>query len=271
MLIDEKTKLTGSIARKQTGLGPAMHNAAFNHLDLNFLYLALTVDDCNKALTAIKTLGFVGVAVSQPYKQKVIKFLDQVDPIAKKTGAVNTVINHQGKLVGFNSDWIGAAHALEEATSLENKSVALIGAGGAARAIAYGLKRSKAKVTIYNRTQSNGIRLAKAFGQSFGGRPENLQQDHGFEVIINATSVGYDDPKGAILKNNKVFHKDKLVMDIVFSPLETMFLKTAKSRGCITIPGYRMLIHQALFQFHKFTGKKAPFSAMENALKLQLK
>lgn len=271
MLIDEKTKLTGSIAIKQTGLGPAMHNAAFAHLGLNYLYIPFKVTSCKQAVLAIKTLSFVGIAVSQPYKQEILKYLDRVDHTAKKIGAVNTVINHQGILSGFNSDWIGAINALEEATALSNKNVALVGAGGAARAIAYGLKQRKSNVTVYNRSESRGLNLAKTFGQNFGGKPESIRRDNSFDIIINATSVGYDDPKETILKCKNLFHKNTVVLDIVFSPLETTFLKVAKSSGCITIPGYRMLIHQALFQFQKFTGEKAPFSIMEQALKRQLK
>jgi shikimate dehydrogenase len=265
-IIDDKTQLTGSIAAKQSRLAPAMYNAAFQSLGLNYLYLALTITNCRKGVEAIRALNFRGVAVSMPYKREVMKYLDKINPVAKKIGAVNTIINNHKKLEGYNSDWIGAVQALKEATSLRGKNVALIGAGGAARAVVFGLKKNGARVTIFNRTIERGESLAKEFHQKFGGAPKNLKENHSFDVLVNATSVGYENLKAPPIVNEGVLKKGMVVLDIVFSPLQTNLLKIAKQKGCRVVPGYRMLIHQAVFQFHKFTGKRAPFRIMERAL-----
>src|SRR3989344_2620140 len=113
-MVDNETKIVSSIAIKQSKIGAAMHNAAFEHLRLNFLYIPLTVSDCKNAIAGVRALNFRGTTVSMPHKQEVMKYLDKIDPISQKIGAVNTVSNDNGFLTGYNSDWIGAMNALKE-------------------------------------------------------------------------------------------------------------------------------------------------------------
>ncbi len=159
--------------------------------------------------------------------------------------------------------------ALKEVVDLKGKRVALLGAGGAASAIAYGLKDNNARTTIYNRTEKKGRELAELFGQEFGGPINNVSKKE-YDILINATSVGFEKTDQAIIDKEAVA-EGKVVMDVVFNHLETPLLKSAKEKHCKIIPGYRMLIHQALFQFQLFTGHKAPFSVMEKALIQNLK
>lgn len=241
-----------------------IHNAGYTALGLDFLYLAFAVPDLEAAVSGLKALNFRGFGVTTPYKQKVIEYLDEVDPTAKEIGAVNTVVNDDGMLRGYNSDWIGAVTALEESTTLKGKRALLVGAGGVARAVAFGLKSRGAKTTVYNRTPSNAKELARAFGMEFGGDLGDLASAKG-DIIINATPIS--SPEEVDTTFPKVlFKKSMTVMDIPFSSAKTNLLIKAEKYGCKCVPGYRMLLHQAAFQFEKYTGKKAPFDAMDTAL-----
>ena len=262
MEITANTKLTGSIASKRSILGAIMHNAAYEYLGLDFIFTPYETEDTKNAVAGMRGLGIIGLACSMPHKQELLKYVDKVDPTAKKIGAINTLYNKNGIITGYNSDWIGAVEALKKVTSIKNKKVSIIGAGGAARAIVYGLKKEKAKTKIYNRSQQKGKQLAEEFECNFGGGIDDIHQN--YDILINATSVGFREDKCVITKDK--IRKSSIIMDVCFIPLETKLLKIAKQSGCIVVPGYRMLIHQALFQFKLFTGKDAPFSVMEEAL-----
>ena len=256
MNIDEKTNLCGSIAIKQSNLGSVMHNTAYGSLGVNFFYMPFTVSDCENAVKGIRALNIRGSSVSMPYKQEVIKYLDKLDPIAKEIGAVNTIVNDNGVLTGFNSDWIGAMEALKEVSKLENKKVIMIGAGGAARAIAYGLKINKAETTIFNRTKEKARYLAKEFHLKYGGGINEIKKVNDYDILINATSVGFvPDEKDSVLSLDEI-KENKIVMDVVINPMITPFLSYAQKKNCKIISGYRMLIYQALFQIEKYSGKK---------------
>lgn len=268
--ITNETKLCGSIAATASKAGPRMHNAGYEALGLNFVYMAFGVNDVKGSMMGMKALKIRGLAVSMPHKQEVMKYLDEIDPTASRIGAVNTVVNDDGKLKGYNSDWIGAVTALEERIKLKGKKIILIGAGGAARAIAYGLVHSEAQVFIYNRTADKAERIASDFGITFGGSLEDLTKVTDYDVLVNATSIGSGGAVGLSIVPEAQLLRGKLVMDIVFYPFKTKLLEIAEKAGCETIPGYRMLIHQALFQFEAFTGRKAPFDVMETTLKQAL-
>jgi shikimate dehydrogenase len=266
MQIDNETKIICSLAAKQSELGALMHNAVYQHIGVNYIYVPLTISDLKGAITGIRALNIRGSSVTMPYKQEVLKYLDEIDPVAKEIGAVNTIVNDNGFLTGYNSDWIGAVEALKEVCTLKDKIVVLLGAGGAARAIAYGLKKNGSKVIIFNRDKEKARNLAEEFGLKFGGGIEDTGKIKTYDVIINATSVGFSpNPKDSIVKSSEI-KEGTVAMDVVFNPIETPFLKLAKAKNCKIVPGYRMLIHQALFQIELYTGKKAPFKVMEKAL-----
>lgn len=258
------TKLCGSIGAKSSKFGMVIHNAGYKALGLDFLYLAFAAADLKKAVLGLKALGFRGFGVTTPYKQTVMQYLDDIDPIASEIGAVNTVVNDNGKLTGYNSDWIGAVNALEESTTLKDKDVILVGSGGVSRAIAFGLKNKGAKITVYNRTVANAKTLVESLGLKFGGDLAKLKNAKG-DIIINATPLSSETEISAVFHKD-IFRKGVFVMDIPFSSLKTNLLLHAERYGCTIVPGYRMLLHQAAFQFEKYTGKKAPFEAMKKAL-----
>lgn len=263
-------KIVVLLAEDPGELGVRMHSAAYEHLGLNFAYFPIVVkaEGLKTAIDRMRELNLRGASVTMPFKREVIQYLDAVDEVAEEIGAVNTIVNDAGFLRGYNCDWTGAVKALREACALKGKRAILVGAGGAARAIAYGLRESWASVVVFNRTQEKAEELAAAFGLSFGGGLEGVVNAEGCGVLINATSVGYDSTgyESPILPAIKaVLRRNMVVMDVVSVPLETQLLREAKAKGCKIVPGYRMLLHQAAAQFKLFTGQKAPFEVMEKA------
>ncbi|OGG27127.1 shikimate dehydrogenase [Candidatus Gottesmanbacteria bacterium RIFCSPLOWO2_01_FULL_39_12b] len=245
-------------------LSPIMHNTAYKALGLNYIFLPFDVTDLKSAVTSIKNLGIVGCAVTVPHKIKVMKYLDKIDETAKKIGAVNTIINLKGTLTGLNTDWSGALDALKEKTELAGKNVALIGAGGAARAIAYGLKQEAAYVTVFNRNKGHGKELVKDLHlDSYIPLKESTKLD-GFDIVINAISVGLESRQSPLTK--KSLNQKQVVFDIVYFPRMTRFLKAAKEVGCSIITGDRMLLHCVKRQFELFTGKRIPVEILEDAI-----
>ncbi len=175
------------------------------------------------------------------------------------------MVNDDGRLTGYNTDWTGAIGALEEQIGLAGKRALVVGAGGAARAIVYGLARKGCQVTLYNRTASKGKALAEEFGVRFGGGLEEMDTIKDYDILVNATSVGFHAPDESIVPQS-LLQAGKIVLDVVFVPPESRLVQDARARGCIAIPGTRMLMHQAAYQFQLYTGRKAPFEAMERAL-----
>lgn len=256
--------LCGSIMGQPMSFNVRMHNAAYQALGLPYTFVCFGIDDPVGGVQAIRTLGVRGMNVSMPYKQAVMPHLDALDATAKDIGAVNTINNVDGKLTGYNTDCVGAVRALEEAGSLAGQRVALLGAGGAGRAVAYGLRGAGARVTIYNRTAERGLELARDFGLSFGGSLTDFDAS-AFDTVVNATAAGFRAPDVSPLEGRLAAHL--LVMDAAFLPLRTKLLRDAEALGCRTIGGTRMMLHQACGQVELYTQcKRAPIEAMEAAL-----
>ncbi len=246
-------------------LSPAMHNAGYKAKDLNYVYLAFRVGNVLDAIKGIRALGIKGVSVTVPHKIAVMQYVDRLGDRAKQIGAVNTILNENGKLVGSNTDCDGAIKALEGNIALSGKKVVLVGSGGAARAIAFGLKEKNADVLIVNRTLAKAKELAKATGARFGDL-SMLDEIKTSDVLINATSVGLSNNGNDRLVPEEMLHKNLTVFDIVYNPQETNLIVDAKEAGCKIIYGYKMLLYQAVTQFELFTGSTAPVSVMEEAL-----
>lgn len=265
MHIDAATKLYGIIG-KPVGhsLSPAMHNAAFQHKGINAVYLAFETGSPEKAVDAVRTIGIKGLSVTVPHKESIMPFLDEIDKTAKRIGAVNTVRNSNGVLSGTNTDWIGAVKALKAVIDLENTEVTVLGAGGSARAVIFGLLKEKAKVHIANRTKEKAGRLAEEFGCSFSGL-DDLSGING-AILVNTTSVGMGELRGISPVPKQLLKQFSVVMDIVYGKEKTRLLQDAEEFGCIIVEGIEMLLHQAAAQFEFWTGKKAPFDAMRKAL-----
>ena len=265
MSIDAKTRLFGVFGNPVThSLSPAMHNAAFAAVGMNAVYLAFGLRDVSGAVLAMRSLGMGGASVTIPHKGDVMACLDEVDETARKIGAVNTIVNRAGKLIGFNSDVDGAMRALEEKTVIAGKKVAMIGAGGAARAIGYGICQKGGALVIANRSEGKGQALADDLGASFSPPHElDLAQ---VDILINATSVGMTPRVDEVPVLIEGLTSRTLVMDIVYNPLETALLSAARTRGCPTVDGTAMFLFQAVAQFEMWTGLKAPVALMRQTV-----
>lgn len=266
MSINSKTKLCCIIGNPvEHSLSPIMHNAGYKALGLNFVYTAFNVTGVKETLLRIRALGIRGVSVTVPHKISVMPFLDKLDTLAKDIGAVNTIVNDNGKLIGSNTDCEGAIRALEEKTKITGKQVLVIGAGGAARAIVFGLKQKKAKIKIINRTKSHAQELAKEIGAKYGDLTD-LSQIKNSDILIHATTTGMHPYSNNSLVPKEYLHKNLVVFDIVYNPKETKLIADAGEVGCQIVYGYKMLLYQAVAQFELFTGVKAPVKVMEEAL-----
>lgn len=245
-------------------LGPIMHNSALAQTGLEGLYLPFRVEDIAAAVNGVRGLGIRGVSITIPHKVAVMKYLDQVDALAGEIGAVNTIVNRQGTLYGFNSDCAGAIKALAEKTDIRGKTVAIIGAGGGARAVGFGIRQEGGRLTIINRSRERGESLAADLDCDY--QPLADVRRLPYSIIINATSAGMtpheiDTPLNAALLENGM-----VVMDLVYNPLQTCLLKEAEKKGCTTIDGVAMFVHQGAVQFEMWTGRKAPVNVMRKVV-----
>jgi len=259
-MMDARTELYGVIGNPvRHSLSPIIHNGAFRRLGWNAVYLAFEVKNVEEALRGVRGLGVRGVSVTIPFKTEVLPFLDRVEGLAKKVGAVNTILNRRGRLIGYNTDWEGALEALEQKVDLGGKKIVLLGAGGAARAIGFGLRERGLRLIVVNRSKERGLALGKELKCDYLPISSLARMKAGeFEadVIINATSLGMYPRDGETPVPKKLLTKGMLVMDIVYEPLRTRLLREAKEKGCVTVDGLEMLIRQGIAQFEIWTGRQ---------------
>lgn len=245
-------------------MSPAMHNRAFMFANYNGTFFAVDTQDVGKSLQALRDLDFGGAAVTMPHKETIIEYLDELVGDAKDIGAVNTVVYSNGKLLGYNTDSEGAIAALKFRTQLKDKTVLLVGAGGVARAIAFGLKAEHARIVITNRNHEKGARLAEESGARF--IPPDAVLTAPYDIVINATSVGMNPNVEEMPVPEKIFRENMVAMDVVYNPLRTKFLQTAIDKGCVPVDGVTMFIHQGGRQFELWTGLKAPLPFMRQTV-----
>jgi shikimate dehydrogenase len=270
MIVDQNTGLYGVIGNPiGHSLSPIMHNAAFSQTGLNAVFMAFETRDLDACIKGMGGLGIKGMAVTIPYKTDVIPLLDEMDDLAVRIGAVNTIVSRGGRLVGYNTDGIGAIKALEETTELSGKTCIMIGAGGAARAIGYLLREKGIELTLANRSIERGKSLCSALGCRFINLEGLLREKA--DILINTTPVGMAPGYGSCLVPEQALRDDMVVMDIVYNPLETRLIAMAGSRGCITINGLAMFVYQGAEQFRLWTGLEPPIKAMMEAVKKALR
>jgi shikimate dehydrogenase len=248
-------------------LSPLIHNAGYKALgiDSEYEYTAenITPEDLQDFADKMRSQNIAGVSCTIPHKEAIIPYLDEIDDTAKSIGAVNTIVNKNGVLRGYNTDCTGAMEPLAKALDLKGVKAAVIGAGGAGKAFVYGLTNAGCKVTIYNRSLDKAKSLAIHFGCEF--KPLSEQSDiKEADIICNTTSIGMDTDDTPVDGSN--LHSGQVVFDIVYSPAQTRLLREAKAAGARTIPGTEMLLQQAFAQFKLFTGLDAPEQAMRQAL-----
>lgn len=277
MIITGKTRACGVIGDPiNHSLSPIIQNAAFEALDLNFVFLAYKVktSGLEDAVNGARALNIRGLNVTMPHKTRIIDFLDRIDLSAQIIKSVNTVLNKENLLFGFNTDGVGALRALKEnGVEPKGRKVLLLGAGGAARAIAYTLAKEADELVVLNRTVKSSHNLAKLLEKTVGKKvasgslsisdiQRNLQDS---DILINATSLGMKPKPQESPVPIKLLRRDLSVMDIVYNPIETRLIKDAKSMGAVVIGGIEMLIYQGAASFEIWTGKSAPIQVMKKA------
>ena len=277
MSISGKTRVCGVIGEPISHtLSPIIHNAAFSHLKLDFVYLAFDVkpSELENAMHGIRGLGIYGLNVTMPHKKAVLRFLDEVDQTVKFLGVVNTILNKKGRLCGFNTDGFGALRALKEnGFDLSGKKALVLGAGGAAKAIALSLAEEVEELTLLNRTLEKVRKIEKKLNQHFGEKvrsdtlsPGNVKKYlRDSDIVINATSVGMNPNLSQSIVPPEILRPDLVVMDIVYNPVETELVENARAAGASVITGVEMLIHQGAASFEIWTGCPAPVDVMRKA------
>lgn len=259
-------RLCCSFAEHASKVGVSYHNAAYRALGLDYTYVAFSVQDVPSAVQALRTLGIRGCGVTMPHKLTVIPHLDHLDPVAARIKSVNTIVNDDGELTGYNTDWVAAKQSLEEVTSLDEKEVVVVGAGGASRAVVYALVSSGASVRLYNRTLDKAVSLVEEFGLVSAHSLDELPQVGHYDIIINTTSVGHH-TSGETIVPPGLLRPNTVVFDVVAEPLETTLLAQARAKGARCVSGYRMRLLQAAEQFRLYTGVEPPLDVMEAALR----
>ena len=276
-IISGKTRIYGIFGYPvEHSFSPLMHNAAFSALKINARYMAFTVkpEHVRKALDGIRVMNIAGINVTVPHKSSVIPYLDEVTPLAQKIGAVNTILNTNGYLTGTNTDVSGFIRSLSALNfSPKNTTVALLGAGGSARAVLAGLADAGAsRILIHNRNAERAEKLVTEFSQHFPKTQlaaVSLQtvKESNLDLLVNTTTVGmkYDSSPLDLSQCGIIKH----VIDIIYSPAKTRLLREAEELGIPSVNGSGMLLSQGCEAFTFWTGKTAPENVMrEQLLKL---
>ncbi len=259
-------------------LSPAIHNAAYESLDLDFIYLACPVKNVKDALAGMRAIeNFRGLSVTIPHKTEVMKYVDEIAAVDRNIGSINTVIHEQDKLIGLGTDGSGALKAfVDSGVEIDGKNILMLGAGGAARAISFTLARNtklgELSILDINEALRQGLKTDLQTGtdaviksgllteSSLAGAMENA------DVVIHCTPVGMHPNVDASLISPELFRSGQVVFDIVYTPLETKLQAEAKSRGLKIISGVEMFINQAVLQFEHFTGVDAPVEVMRRVV-----
>ena len=278
-----KTKICGLIGDPvEHTMSPVMHNAAFREAGIDYIYLPFRVrkEELDKAIEGMRALNIRGLNVTTPHKVAVLQSLDKLDSLADKLEAVNTIVNDDGVLTGYNTDTSGFLQALlEKGVDPKGKNVVILGAGGASRAISFILTDRGANPVILNRLLGLdwAKELASKISQSFNKKVdalelnrENLKETLGkADILVNATSLGMNPNIDQSPVPSDLLGPHLIVFDIVYNPIKTRLLKEAEAAGAETIGGLDMLVWQGALAFEKWTGRKAPVKLMkEEAVKL---
>jgi shikimate dehydrogenase len=279
MDLDAQTQFCGVIGNPvEHSLSPAIHNAAFRKLGLNFVYLAWKVEAVGAAINGLRALGnFRGASVTIPHKVAALPFLDRVDTTARHIGAINTIVSDQGALAGYNTDATGALRALREGgVELKGQRVVLVGSGGAARAIAFALAAESGlkQLSILGIDQKERAVLCADLRSKTALAVEDLPLNDSTlnetlpdaQVLIHCTPIGMSPKIEETCVPGRLLHAGLAVMDIVYNPRETRLLKEATRAGCKVIPGLEMFLHQAATQFELWTNRAAPTDVMRSVL-----
>jgi shikimate dehydrogenase len=278
LLPDADTQLVGVLGYPvRHSLSPVMHNAAFRHLGLNWVYLAFEVspESLPDALRGMRALGIRGLNLTIPHKEAAVALVDALTPAAQAIGAVNTLYWHEGQLIGDNTDAEGFLRALQAVGWQPGGHALVLGAGGSARAVLYALKQAGCRVAIANRTLARAQPLQRAFGadQVLPLQFEALRPlMPAVQLVVNCTSLGMEPDSEAMPPAPlDALPSEAWVCDLVYRPVQTRLLQAAHQRGLRTVDGLGMLVHQGALAFERWTGQPAPVEVMEATVRIYLR
>ena len=280
-MVDVSTVLCGVIGNPVAhSMSPAMHNAAFEAVGLNYVYLAFRVEDTASALRGVRGLGIRGLSVTIPHKLAVMDGLDHIDEVARRIGAVNTVTNEEGRLVGTNTDGYGALLALEQVEPVDGRRIVVLGVGGTARAIAFTLacQRQPDHIVLVGRKPQKTANLAAEVRECSscpvsvsdfdpGRLREEISQA---DIVIHTTPIGmYPNTDDSPVPDD-VFVERHVIFDVIYNPMETRMLRQARESGARTINGVPMFVRQGAEQFRLWTGVEPPLEVMTRVVEERL-
>jgi len=245
-------------------MGYLIHNRAFKETGSTDIYVPFLVDNVENFFKGFSPY-FEGLSVTMPFKESIMAEMDEIEETAKKIGAVNTVVRDGKSWKGYNTDCMGALQALEKHVDLKNKNVLIVGAGGTAKAIGYGVYEKGAKITVtYNRDKEKGIRL----GSELKAKVVSIQDvdKEEIDVLINCSPVGMSPNLEETPVPSRCLRKGMIVFDSVYNPIETRLIREARVSGCVTISGVELFVNQAVGQFELWTGQKAPTDIMRDVV-----
>ena len=269
MEISGKTKVVAIFGHPvEHSLSPLMHNAAFMNMELDYCYVALDVHpaDLRTAVEGVRAMGFAGLNITVPHKEAIMPMLDKVDPEAAFIGAVNTVVNSNGKFIGYNTDGRGFMRSLaEEDIEVRGKNVLLVGAGGAARAVSWYLAESGSELSIYNRTPEKAAFLVNDLVINFKNvhHAEGLDGLGNADIVINSTSLGLK-PEDPMPFEPSELKDGAVVVDLIYQ--DTLLVQAARQRGLKTVNGLGMLLWQGVLASELWTGQEPPYKHMQDIL-----
>lgn len=274
-MISGKTGICGIIGDPvEHSMSPLMQNAAFRRLGLDYLYVPFRVrrELLDRALEGVRALNIRGLNVTTPHKVAVMSLLDEIDPLAKRIGAVNTIVNDDGVLSGYNTDAAGFLRALlEKGIEPKGRNVVVLGAGGASRAVSLVLAERGSKVVVLNRTLDRAKEVANRVSGVSRNEVRALELDRDnlsgalgeADILVNTTSVGMSPNTGESPVASDLLKPSLVVFDIVYSPVRTKLLKEAEEAGALAVSGLDMLVWQGAIAFEKWTGLAAPSELMK--------
>ena len=280
-MISGRTGICGIIGNPiEHTMSPVMHNAAFKNKGEDYVYLAFRVkkEELGKAIEGMRALNMRGLNITIPHKVAVIQFLDELDPLADKIGAINTIVNNNGVLKGYNTDATGFLQALlERGIEPKEKRVVILGAGGASRAISFILAERGSSLVLLNRTWDKAKVCVDRISEIFQSEATALKLNREnlttalseADILVNATSVGMSPNINETPVTSNLLKPSLIVFDIVYNPIKTRLQREAEVAGATVISGLDMLVWQGALAFEKWTGRKAPVNLMkEEAIKL---
>jgi shikimate dehydrogenase len=245
-------------------MSPRMHNAAFRFLGIDAIYLPFEVQDLHDAVAGMKALGIKGASVTHPFKTEIFGLIDEIDDTAQRIGAVNTLVFDRERIRGTNTDWVGAVRCLEALLPIKDHTFVVIGAGGAARAVVFGIISKGGEAVVVSRSEEKGRALAEEFDCAFVPLSE-IESAHG-DCLVNTTPVGMYPKTDEMPVPKRVLGAYKAVGDVIYNPLKTKLLREAEATGAMVARGFEMFVFQGTEQFKMWTRKDPPVELMKHVV-----